>query len=209
MFQKFSGDSRLLPWFTYIVKYIERRICCIFLQTAVTPVSVHIKNASKNIGFGLRSIRKSFLTRMWANAQRDGRPAAYRWRPLLNATKFDWRPLLECRAVTLPIIGERKTWTQIEFCTCKIPSGGKSPRKCIYSVPAQETAKHRTKFGWLPLSDVAAVTKPRRETRWNLLGCPKLANRSQLLVDRNLSYCEDMWKRHCCLIFFFDCRHVP
>jgi len=23
---------------------------------------------------------------MWANAQRDGRPAEYRWRPLLNAT---------------------------------------------------------------------------------------------------------------------------
>jgi len=25
---------------------------------------------------------------MWANAQRDGRPAKYRWRPLFNATKF-------------------------------------------------------------------------------------------------------------------------
>jgi len=41
-------------------------------------------------------------TRMWANAQRDGRPAEYRWRPLFNAaivlyaclnnqcTKFGW-----------------------------------------------------------------------------------------------------------------------
>jgi len=28
------------------------------------------------------------LTRMWANAQRDGRPAEYRCRPLLNAAKF-------------------------------------------------------------------------------------------------------------------------
>jgi len=27
-------------------------------------------------------------TRMWTNAQRDGRPAAYRWRPLYNAAKF-------------------------------------------------------------------------------------------------------------------------
>ena len=27
-------------------------------------------------------------TRMWANAQRDGRPAEYRRRPLFNATKF-------------------------------------------------------------------------------------------------------------------------
>ena len=24
------------------------------------------------------------------------------WRPLFNATKFDWRPLLKCRAVTMP-----------------------------------------------------------------------------------------------------------
>jgi len=27
-------------------------------------------------------------TRMWANAQRDGRPAEYRWRPLCDAAKF-------------------------------------------------------------------------------------------------------------------------
>jgi len=32
--------------------------------------------------------------RVWANAQRDGRPAEYRWRPLFNSTKFGWRPLL-------------------------------------------------------------------------------------------------------------------
>jgi len=25
---------------------------------------------------------------MWANAQRDGRPAEYRWRPLFNAANF-------------------------------------------------------------------------------------------------------------------------
>jgi len=58
-------------------------------------------------------------------------------------------------------IGERKTWTQSEFCTWQL---GKSPRKCIYTVPAQEMTKHRAKFGFLPFSDVAAVTKPRRET---------------------------------------------
>jgi len=29
-----------------------------------------------------------FITRMWANAQRDGRPDAYRWRPLFTAAKF-------------------------------------------------------------------------------------------------------------------------
>jgi len=64
--------------------------------------------------------QKQNSTKIWANAERDGRPAEYRWRPLFNATMFGWCPLLKCRAVTLPI----------------------------------------------------------RETRWNLQGCPKLANGS-------------------------------
>ena len=72
-------------------------------------------------------------TRMWANAQRHGRPAEHRWRPLFNAAKFGWRPLLECRAVTLP----------------------------------------------------------RRETRSNYLGSPKLTKRSQPLVGRSSPYCGD------------------
>ena len=39
---------------------------------------------------------------MWANAQRDGSPAKYRWRSLFNAAKYGWHPLLECHAVILP-----------------------------------------------------------------------------------------------------------
>ena len=38
---------------------------------------------------------------MWADTQRDGCPAEYRCRPLFNAAKFGWRPILECHAVTL------------------------------------------------------------------------------------------------------------
>jgi len=34
-------------------------------------------------------------TRMWANAQPDGRPAEHRWRPLFNAAMFVWRPILD------------------------------------------------------------------------------------------------------------------
>jgi len=89
--------------------------------------------------------RKKEETRMWANAQRDGRPAKYRWRPLFNAAKFGWRPLLQCRALTLT----------------------------------------------------------RRESRWHLHGCPKLANRSQPLVDRSSPYYEDMWRCYRCLTSFF------
>ena len=82
---------------------------------------------------------------MWANAQRDGRPAEYRWRPLFNAAKFGWHPILDCHAVTLP----------------------------------------------------------RRETRWNLLGCPKLLHRSQLFVGRSSPYYQNMWRRYCCLTSLF------
>jgi len=32
--------------------------------------------------------KKQDETRMWANAERDGRPAKHRWRPLFNAAKF-------------------------------------------------------------------------------------------------------------------------
>jgi len=44
---------------------------------------------------------------------------------------------------------------------------------------------------------------PRRKTCWNLLGCLKPANRSQPLVGRSSPYCEDMWRRYCCLTSFF------
>ena len=81
---------------------------------------------------------------MWANAQRDGRPAEYRWCPVSNAAKFGWRLLRECPAVTLP----------------------------------------------------------RRETRWNLQGCPKLANRSRPLVGRFSPYYDDTWRRCRCLTIF-------
>ena len=32
--------------------------------------------------------RGTYKTRMWANAQPDGRPDEHRWRPLFNAAKF-------------------------------------------------------------------------------------------------------------------------
>jgi len=101
--------------------------------------------ASKHWRHIFINIRIILQNRMWANAQRDGRPAKCRWRPLFNATNFGWRPLLECHA----------------------------------------------------------VTKPWRKIHWNLLGCLKLTNRSQPLVGRSSPYCEDMWERYCCVTSFF------
>jgi len=59
-------------------------------------------------------------------------------------------------------------------------------------------------FGWRPLLVCCAVMLPRRKTQWNLQGCPKLPNRSQPLVGRSSPYHEDMWRRYCCLISFFQ-----
>jgi len=53
---------------------------------------------------------------------------------------------------------------KVNFAPGKIPSGARAPEN-VYNVAARETAKHRAKFGWPPVSDVAAVTLPRRETR--------------------------------------------
>jgi len=63
----------------------------------------------------------------------------------------------ECRKVWLTLtarvpyskvvnIGERKTWTQSEFCIWQNSVRGQRKVQA-YSVAAQETAKHRAKFG--------------------------------------------------------------
>jgi len=43
---------------------------------------------------------------MWANTQRDGRPAEHRWRPLFNAAVW-LTPTTRCRAITLPRLETR------------------------------------------------------------------------------------------------------
>ena len=53
--------------------------------------TVDIHSATAEIKQG----KKRKKTRMWANAQPDGRPAEHRWRPLFNGAKFGWRPLLD------------------------------------------------------------------------------------------------------------------
>ena len=50
-----------------------------------------VQNADNTITFKLGSDDKAckvYATRMWANAQPDGRPAERSWRPLFNAAKF-------------------------------------------------------------------------------------------------------------------------
>jgi len=53
---------------------------------------VDIQSAIAEIRRGKKKEEKEKRNRtkleMWANAQRDGRPAEYRWCPLFNAAKF-------------------------------------------------------------------------------------------------------------------------
>jgi len=58
-------------------------------------------------------------------------------------------------------------------------------------------------FGWRPLLECRAVTLPRRETRWNYVGCPKLTKRSQLLVGHQVHHIVGTCRRYCCLTSFF------
>jgi len=82
--------------------------CCwhpVPFYTARVQVSRALLLPSHNIWNGINGVfitAKLYATRMWANAQHDGRTAEYRWRPLFNVAKFGWHPLLECHAVMLP-----------------------------------------------------------------------------------------------------------
>jgi len=65
----------------------------------------------------------------------------------------------------LPMYENARLGHTMHLHVAKFRQGPKAPNKCIYNVPAQDMAKDRAKFGWPPVSDVAAVMKPRRENR--------------------------------------------
>ena len=70
-------------------------------------------------------------------------------------------------------------------------------------------------YRWRPLFNAAVwltpttrvrcsnTAKARNPLKFAGVGCPKLRNRSQLLVGWSLPYHEDMWGRYCCLRSFF------
>ena len=71
----------------------------------------------------------------------------------------------------------------------------------VYSVPAQEIAKHPCKV-WLTSSERRRCSNEAKT--WNPLkfaGCPKLANWSQMLVGWSSPNCEDMWTVEEILLF--------
>jgi len=89
------------------------------------------------------------ITRMWADAQRDGRPAEYRWHPLVNATRFGWRPVVECHAVMLLIQENAIFGRKVNFAPGKIPLGDKSSEKCIYTVSQKIGCHHNHGYNFV------------------------------------------------------------
>jgi len=84
----------------FCVLHFQRAACSTidrYSKCALRPNYVW-KYGRHPIYAGLRIGEEKRRIRMWANAQRDGRPAEYRWHPLFNAAKFGWGPLLECCA---------------------------------------------------------------------------------------------------------------
>jgi len=71
---------------------------------------------------------------MSADAQRDGRPTEYKWRPLLIQFLVPRRKLWLTPTARVPSsnaanIGERKSWTQSESCTWQNSVMGQELRK--------------------------------------------------------------------------------
>ena len=113
---------------------------------------------------------------MWANAQCDGRPAKYRWRPLFNAavwltpttTQSGWRPLLECRAVMLP-----RCKTRWNLQTRQQISAASRPKFTILSEHVGEILLFKNFFSivdtCLGCEDIARQSCPM-VLRWRIFG---------------------------------------
>ena len=94
-----------------------------------------------------------------------------------------------CEDIAQNLVRWRVDGEKVNFARGKIPSGGKISRKCIHIVyQASRRSYIAQSLVGLRVSDIAAVTKARREARWNLQWWPKLANRSQPLVGLSSPY---------------------
>jgi len=69
---------------------------------------------------------------MWADVQRDGRPAKYRWRPL-------WKFCISIPCSMSQILADARAGAR--------PVNVYFGTLYKYGVPVQEMAKHRTKLG--------------------------------------------------------------
>jgi len=79
---------------------------------------------------------------------------------------------LNCEDTARQTCAMMRSWTQSEFCTWQNSARGKElpkiyipPKIYIQYTPGQDMAERSANFGRLLLSDVAAITKTKRENR--------------------------------------------
>jgi len=61
----------------------------------------------------------------------------------------------------------------------------------------------RCKVWLMPTTGVPCSNAAKTRNPLKLAGVPKLPDKSRPLVGRSSPYCEDMWRRYCCLTSFF------
>ena len=177
-----------------VISYLWRKVC---KTKSNENISAHSTVLCNHAIYLLTLKARHNPTTMWANAQRDGRPVEYRWRPLFNAAKFGWRPLLECRAVTLR--GRETRWN-LQGCP-KLPN--RSQPLAGRSTPYYEDMWRRycclTSFFFrLSIGAFVAKTQPNKVVRWcrdgDLLRPLFAASRVQHVSDLRPKFA--LWPHH-------------
>jgi len=80
----------------------------------------------------------------------------------------------------------------------------------IHNLPVQYMAKHRAKFGWPQVSDVAAVTKPRSRKPLKFPGMPQTNETISAASGPKFAILWGHVKEVLLFNkFFSDCRYVP
>ena len=130
---------------------------------------------------------------MWANAQRDGRPAEYRWRPPFNAAKFGWHPLL------LPCSNAAKTRNQLKF--AGVPQTGQ---------PISAASRPKFTILWGHVMTHVKVIHRVKNRKWRTYCCLtsffRLSIRAliaKIWPDKFVRWCPDgdFWRLFCVLCF--------
>jgi len=97
---------------------------------------------------------------------------ANRWRPLFNVAKFGWRPLLECRAVTLP-----RHETRWNLQGCPKLSNGSQPLVGQSSPYYEDMWRYYCLTSFIPIIDTC-------------ISCEDIARQSCAMVPRLRILCD-------------------
>ena len=116
------------------------------------------------------NILKQKYTRMWANAQRDGRPTEHRWRPLFNATK---KSLADAHYLMPTCSNAAKTRNRLKF--AGVPQTGK---------PISTASGPKYTILWGHLEDILLLNKMFFLTVDTCLSCEDIVRQSCAMVPR-------------------------